>query len=555
MGVARAHLFVSLAVAATFLRGLGTPLQPRWDDGRFILDNPLTRDVSLAALQAIFTRTHFQAYHPLHLASYWLDVPWTDADPLALHATSLVLWVLAANAVLAAMRGLGLGPVAAALATLAYALHPVQVEAVTWAAGRKDALAALFGFGALVFHLRAGVWNDRHAWLARAAFLCAVLSKTSALPLPFLFWLGDVLLRGRRPSQAAVMQLPSLAITVALAPLVVTTWSDSDMIRPEPGSPVAPFVRVANTIAHQLTTALWPSATAPMYSTRAVEQASAGAFVIAASTALLAAFWYRVRAKRAVFALLGFLILLAPVANAIPLYFPWQDRYLSLPTFGLAFGLGAWVEGSARRRRAGSIGPLLAAAGLVALLAARTVQYQGAWASERRLWEHAASVHPDAYYAWLKLGEVRREMGDLDGAVRAYGQLLALEPNRRLGYAALCQARAELDERRYGLVHARAEAYARELHANLDDAPALRGLASRMLTSGYLGALEVPLARALALEPYPDETLERAALVQARAGRASIARFYLARMRRPTRDPELVSLLRGRLAGATPVLP
>ena len=70
------------------------------------------------------------------------------------------------------------------IATLAFGLHPVQVEAVSWASGRKDVLALLFAGRACCCHLRA----DRRLASTRRcrarAFLLAALSKTTVLPLP-----------------------------------------------------------------------------------------------------------------------------------------------------------------------------------------------------------------------------------------------------------------------------------------------------------------------------------------------------------------------------------
>lgn len=546
------HLVVTFGVLATFARAVPYPLQVRWDDGRFLIDDPLVHEVSWRSFVAIFARPHFQAYHPLHLLSYWLDVPWTHAHAPTLHAVNLTLWALAANLLFVALRQLELAVVPATLTTLAFALHPVQVEAVSWATGRKDVLAALFAFAALLFHLRARAWGDRNAWLARASFACAALSKTTALPWPAVLWLVDVCLRGERPGRALRMQLPSLALACGLGPWVLVTWSEHDMLRAgvTPGGAV---LRVANTLAHQFATAIWPGATAPMYSTRAVGEFSAalllplaaGTLGFVAPLALLASRGVATRAsvRRLLFAPIAFAVVLAPVSNAVPMVFPWQDRYLSLPLFALAFAFGAWLNASRPSSTRGSTpAPLVLGVMLVLALGARTVQYQGAWSSELRLWGHAARTQPAAYYAWMKLGEVRREAGDLDGAIRAYSRMLVLEPSYKLGYAALCQAAALRDERIRHLAPTRADAYARALHAALDDADALRALAAQMLASGHLRTLEIPLARALDLSPFPDDALERAATSHFRAGRPTLGLFYLRRMRVATKNSALLRI-------------
>ena len=116
-------------------------------------------------------------------------------------------------------------------------------------------------------------------------------------------------------------------------------------------------------------------------------------------------------ARRAVFTLAAFGLLLLPVSNALPMLFPYQDRYLSLPSVALAFGFGALFDTATAIAK--GRWPIALFGVIVVALGLRCVQYQGEWSSEARLWGHAASTQPDAYYAFMKLGEVRRRAGNL----------------------------------------------------------------------------------------------------------------------------------------------
>jgi tetratricopeptide (TPR) repeat protein len=548
-----AHASVSLATAMVFARALPYPLQANWDDGRFIIDNADAHEVSWRALSSIFGGTHFEAYHPLHLLSYWLDVPWAGANGLVLHAVSLALWVVAANLLLRVFGALGLLPGAAIVACLACVVHPVQVEAVSWATGRKDALALLFASACMLAHFSSERAFDRNAWLARGAYVLAALSKTTTLPLPLVLIAGDVLIRKRPLRQALLAQVPSLALGAGLSWIVVSIWRQQNMLRDTLTATALP-ARVAATVGHSLATALWPSATSPMYDVRAIGTAGAPAILACVSLLVAALLAWRAGARRVLFGLCAFVLLLLPVCNAIPMYFPYQDRYLSLPLVGLAFVLGAVVD-SALAQGAGRIALLLGALAVLAL-GLRTAQYEGVWQSETRLWGHAASTQPNAYYAWTKLGEVRRKNGDLYGAIRAYQQLIRIDPLRKLGYAALFQAVALRDEALHGLAPSRAESYSQALYAALDDVEDLRTLAARLLRTGYVRAFEVPMGRLLALAPLPDDALEHAALAQFEQQRPLVCLFYLERMQKPTRKPLMQALAQSarELRGHAPVL-
>ncbi len=537
----RARLLIVVCVIAAFARALPYPLQRSWDDGRFLIDNPDVQHPSWAALRSFFAQLQFEAYHPLHLLSYWIDVPWAGPSPLVLHCVSLALWALAVCCVHALFLELGLSNTAAALGSLVCGLHPIQVEAVSWATGRKDVLALLFGATSLLWHLRSRAAWDRAAWYARGAFVLAALSKTTSLPLPLVACMLDVTVRRLHWRQALLRSGPSIVLAGVLGGSVMDTWQASEMVRTTLGGLERAPMRVCATFAAQLTSALWPARTSPMYATQAI--ASCGALQVAIVACFVGVIWVAQRrgAARVVCGLVAFALLMLPVSNLVPMYFPLQDRYLSLPILGLALAGAAIADHLQARLRVPGHALLV---GVVLLLAARTVQYQGAWASEVRLWGHAASTQPDAEYAWIKLGETRRDAGDLEGAIAADRHLVRLVPGRKLAYAALLEVTALRDERYLGYGPSRARAFAQQLYAKLSDPTALRELAAALLAANYLRSVELPLAISLASQPLGDPALEHLALGQLERGHPSVARFYAAQMRSPTQEPALQAMLR-----------
>jgi hypothetical protein len=535
----RGHAIVSLITAAVFSRALPYPLQAHWDDGRFIIDNPDVHEVSRRAFESIVGGPHFEAYHPLHLLSYWLDVPWFGASGPAQHAMSLGLWLVAANLVLRVCLQLGLSTAAATIAALACVVHPAQVEAVSWATGRKDVLALLFSSLCILWHLRSERFADRFAWLSRTAFALGALSKTTVLPLPGVLVLADILIRRRPARTALAQQLPSLLLSAGLGMLVMILWRTDQMIRPSPDGAVSIVTRVAATFAHQLGTAFWPASNAPMYSTAPMAWPIGFAWLVCLAAPMMVYAAVRMRARRALFASSAFALLMLPVSNVVPMYFSLQDRYLSLPLLALAVGLGAALDalsGQKRARRPFAIGALL-----VSALCLRTFQYEGEWQSELRLWSHAAKTQSNAYYAYLKLGEVRRRSGDLHGAVRAYKELLRIEPLRKTGYAALFEAVALRDESIHRIAPSRADALAENYFNALEDPEELRAFALQLLGTGYMRTFELPMARSLALRPVPDSALSDAAALYFKRGMPTVGLFYAQQMEHPNDNPALAA--------------
>lgn len=537
---------VALAALFVFGRALPFPLLRSWDDGRFLIDDELVTHPSLEALRAIWTEPHFEAYHPLHLMSYWLDVPWLGAVGWSVRATSLLLFVGVGFAMLAWLRALGIGRFAALLATIAFVVHPVQVELVVWGTGRKDVLAELFGLLAWTAHLRARSLWDRDAWIARALFLCACLSKTSAITLPLAMFATDLWLARRSLRDAALMQGPAVVLAAGLGAVTIAIWTGHEMIRPveEAG---ATATLVLGSLSHAMETFLLPARVSPMYAF--VEDDPPSALFLALGVALVGStLWLAWRLRASVLGrMLGagvtsFLVLYAPVSNVIPTYYEFQDRHLSLPLLGIALALAALLDRDRVPDRAEikpSFGVLLLGLACILPLGLRTMQYETVWSSDARLWAHATSTHPRAYYAWIKLGEVRRDEQRFDGAIDAYDRAIQIRPNQRLAYAALLMVLARRDERDEALPASHGDELVAMYLRDVDDPDQLSSDAGDAALWGYRWAALMFLSRQLDLAPVSDERLEHAADVQLHLDHEWLARFYVGRMTHPPLMPRM----------------
>src|SRR5437868_1697063 len=166
-----------------------------WDDTALVLRDPLIRSWRLIPegfqhfLFVDATPSNF--YRPIQRLTYTL-VYWAFAfRPAPYHLSNILFHVATAIALfifaLAFFRlyhvderkRLGV----AAIASLAWALHPLHSGVVDYVSGRADSLAAFFGFAALYFTVRA--LGQESAWkfyaLAGFALLVSVFSKESGL--------------------------------------------------------------------------------------------------------------------------------------------------------------------------------------------------------------------------------------------------------------------------------------------------------------------------------------------------------------------------------------
>ena len=166
-----------------------------WDDTALVLRDPLIRSWRLIPegfqhfLFVDATPSNF--YRPVQRLTYTLEY-WAFAfRPAPYHFTNVVLHAATTLALFIFTLGFfrlyqvderkSLG--VAAIASLAWALHPLHSGVVDYVAGRADSLAAFFGFAALYFTVRALGQESARKFYALTGFalLASALSKESGL--------------------------------------------------------------------------------------------------------------------------------------------------------------------------------------------------------------------------------------------------------------------------------------------------------------------------------------------------------------------------------------
>lgn len=154
---------------------------------------------------------NFELYRPSVLLSFGLNSTLNGHDPFPFQLTNLCLHLLAAIMVFALLRTLfpGLSLIPIGLATLLFAVSPLQIEVAAWSAARSETLSLIFGFAALTLKAR----NPSRVILPLLFVALSLTAKESALAfLPALLALD---LRRTRPSKTTVQRL-----LAEVAPLV-----------------------------------------------------------------------------------------------------------------------------------------------------------------------------------------------------------------------------------------------------------------------------------------------------------------------------------------------
>jgi hypothetical protein len=197
-------LLSAIAVAGFYWQTLDYPFI--LDDTSYVKENPMLSGLHLTELWRLFTDPYneFSEFLPLRDLSYWLDMKLFGLAPSVFRSHNIFLYLLCLPLTYGVTLNMwryfrpgdsASAPLAAAVITSLFALHPAHVEAVVWIAGRKDVLAALFSLLALWLAMstkREYGFSMPHAAATLGALAAAILSKASAVgiaPVITMLWI------------------------------------------------------------------------------------------------------------------------------------------------------------------------------------------------------------------------------------------------------------------------------------------------------------------------------------------------------------------------------
>ena len=163
--------------------------KPVWDDAAHIT-KPALR--SAEGLGRIWIQPGAaQQYYPLVHTVFWLQYHLWGDRTLGYHLFTILMHLIAAFLLFQILWRLGIP--GAWLATMIFALHPIQVESVAWISELKNTLSAVFFLGAVLSYLRFDTEKKRKFYgIALGLFALGLMSKSAIAPLPVallvIFW-------------------------------------------------------------------------------------------------------------------------------------------------------------------------------------------------------------------------------------------------------------------------------------------------------------------------------------------------------------------------------
>ena len=188
-----------------------------WDDGGLIVNNTSIRSLNFEKIINILTPHKGSTFQPMRVLSYAIDYKISKLNPVTFHIHNMILHGFAAIflylLLLEILPLIGAAKFAnkektdnvlndkikfyrnaAFLTALLFAIHPINVESVTWLSGRKYTQLTFYGFFAFLLFVKSSKNDVFHPVTYIFSFIFTIISILSSpfgIAFPVLFFLFD----------------------------------------------------------------------------------------------------------------------------------------------------------------------------------------------------------------------------------------------------------------------------------------------------------------------------------------------------------------------------
>jgi len=473
-----------------------------YDDPYYVAENAnVAAGLSMDGVRWAFSTFEDGNWFPLTWLSHMTDVSLWGLDAGAHHLVNAGLHALAAAALFLVLGALGIPSFASVLAVALFAVHPLRVESVAWAAERKDVLSSLLAICTIGAYVR---WvrhpsRGRFAWLV-VVFAAALMAKAMPMTLPFVLLLIDYWPLQRWPAESwrQLVREKAVLFAMAIAAGVIAIAAQSGAGATATLTAVSPAARLSNAAVSYvayLGDIIWPADLAVFYPRTPVSiLAAAVAVVLLAGISLLA---WRQRSARPylIVGWLWYLGMLLPVIGLLQIGSQARaDRYTYLPMIGLCLAVACLVESIARQSRTRQIVAFTGASVICAVLADATLQQIRTWRDSVTLFEHARTVTPPNYTTISNLANALRRAGFDDRALAEFREAVRLAPRSAEAHTSLGAALA-----RQGRLEEATEALQTAVRLTSDNYDAHYNLAHVFMRTGRMTDAIVHMTQAVRL--------------------------------------------------------
>jgi len=213
-----AIIFIIILSIAPYINSIKNPFI--WDDEEIVVSNELILDFK--NLPKMFKSDVFGSpiksggfYRPLQTFSYSIDYKIFGMNPSGFRAINITIHSLNALLVFLLLKKLKIKMLFAFAISAIFAVHPVNIESVSYISGRGDAMFLFFSLLSFILYIKGS--EKKICYLPSALFFCgAIFSKESAIVLPFVMLAHSVLVSKNKNIKTKIL-FPCFMILISCA--------------------------------------------------------------------------------------------------------------------------------------------------------------------------------------------------------------------------------------------------------------------------------------------------------------------------------------------------
>ncbi len=484
-----------------------------FDDNQYILANVHVRTgLSWQTFQWAFTTSDAANWHPLTWLSHALDCQLFGLNPSAHHFVNVLLHALNVVLLFLVFQRLTARTWSSLAIAALFAVHPLNVEAVAWAAERKTVLSVLF------FLL--GIWTYAAFIRKRtvvtylrviALFALGLMAKPQVIIFPFVLLLLDywplrrtrLLVPGATEGSISgikqqsfprllLEKIPLFMLSAVSAVVTMAAQHAGNAVRTTAEYPLA--VRTENAVVcyiAYLRDVFCPYRLVPLYPHPGgfdIWKVFVAAGALAGLSCL--AFLARRNAPYLTFGWLWFLGTLVPMIGIVQVGEQGRaDRYMYIPLMGLLVAIVWGVADLFRELKLSMVWQVSAFVIVLVIFSILTYRQVGLWRNSETLWNYTLSVTKDNFMAEDNLAQELAHQGRTEEALVHFHRALALhnyEPSQLIAFGVY--------EQRNGHAADAINQYERAFRNSSD--PATRAVALSNMGSAYIEAKDLDHAKA-----------------------------------------------------------
>lgn len=394
-------------------------------------------------------------YRPLRTFSFAIDYQFFGLNPAGYHIENLLLHLANCILLYIFLQRMLKSNAASLLSSLLFAVHPVQIEAVTWISSRADLMFSSIVLICMVWFAqasRSGPVRFSTSIIFGMLFFCALLSKETAIGLIPVLCIYDICFNFR-PNRSKLnfysffsSRILFYCVLIAVSIIyIIIRFSLFENISQKPfwgGSAKANFLTMLDATVYYFRLIFYPTHLCVDYSTYPITGSFFSPYLMVAAVfyALVAGICI-IEARRKNFRFFFFcsifVFFLLPSWNIIPISAIIAERFLYFPMIGFCALAGISLDKIRTKNFLIPHGKTIALCALGCVLIALVtggIYRNFYWHNEFRLWKSCVTEFPGNFKGHINLGTCYDSQGNDMAALTEYYKLLSIRPHHATAY-------------------------------------------------------------------------------------------------------------------------